>query len=134
MARIRMAVQKRTRQIMMKVIHKTADDLADEAAGDDRLVAWLLARKIRTRLPGEKITLLDAAVKKAGISDREPPYLVSAKSRVEKAIEAYDLANDPSESKNLADKFPDKVTEFTEAMISARDEPETEKFRFWKYE
>ena len=90
MVRIRMAMQKRTREIMMKVIHKTADDLADQAAADDRLVAWLLARKIRTRLSGDKITLLDAAVKEAGISDREPAYLASAKSRVESAIEAYD--------------------------------------------
>lgn len=90
LVRIRMAVQKRTRAIMMKVIHKTADDLADEAAADDRLVAWLLARKIRTRLSGEKITLLDTAIKEAGITDREPAYFAKAKARVEAAIEAYD--------------------------------------------
>ena len=90
MVRIRMAMQKRTRTIMMKVIHKTADDLADAAAGDDRHIAWLLSRKIRTRLPGAKITLLDAAIDAAGITDREPAYLAQAKSRVEAAITAYD--------------------------------------------
>jgi len=89
-ARIRMTVQKRTRKIMMKVIHKTADDLADDAAADDRLVAWLLSRKIRARLPGHKITILDAEIKKAGITDREPTYFVTAKARVEAAIKGYD--------------------------------------------
>ena len=89
-ARIRMAVQKRTRKIMMKVIHKTADDLADAAAADDRLVAWLLSRKIRAKLPGQKITILDAAIKEAGISDTEPPYFAAAKARVEAAIKGYD--------------------------------------------
>jgi hypothetical protein len=44
------------------------------------------------------------------------------------------LGNDPSESKDLAKENPDKVTAFLKAMIEARDEPEVEKFRFWKYE
>ena len=90
MVRIRMAMQKRTRAIMMKVIHATADELADAAAGDDRHVAWLLARKIRTRLPGAKITLLDAAIDAAGMTDREPVYLAQAAARVAAAIKAYD--------------------------------------------
>ena len=89
-ARIRMAVQKRTRTIMMKVIHKTADDLADDAAADDRLAVWLLSRKIRATLPGSKITLLDAALDQARISDREPTYFATAKTRVEVTIKGYD--------------------------------------------
>ncbi len=90
LVRIRMAMQKRTRAIMMKVIHKTADDLADEAAGDDRHAAWLLSRKIRAKLPGAKITLLDAAIDDAGIADAEPVYLAKAKTRVAATITAYD--------------------------------------------
>ena len=89
LARIRMAMQKRTRQIMMKVIHKTADDLADEAAADNRLVGWLLSAKVRAKLPGEKITAFDAAVKQAGFADREPTYVGRAKAGVAAAIEGY---------------------------------------------
>ena len=90
LARIRMAMQKRTREIMMKTIHKTADDLADEAAADDRLVGWLLSAKVRAKLPGEKITAFDAAVKEAGFTDREPAYFARAKGAVELAIKDYD--------------------------------------------
>lgn len=51
----------------------------------------------------------------------------------EAKMELYDLANDPSESKDLAETLPDKVAEMTATLIEARDEPEVEKFRFWKY-
>lgn len=49
-------------------------------------------------------------------------------------LELYHLGNDPSEEKNVAEENPDKVTAFLKAMIEARDEPEVERFRFWKYE
>ena len=49
-------------------------------------------------------------------------------------LELYHLGNDPSESKDLAKENPDKATAFLKAMIEACDEPEVEKFRFWKYE
>ena len=48
-------------------------------------------------------------------------------------MELYDLGKDPSESNDLAGKLPDKVAELTGILIEARDEPEVEKFRFWKY-
>ncbi|MDF1659219.1 MAG: hypothetical protein P1U58_16495, partial [Verrucomicrobiales bacterium] len=51
----------------------------------------------------------------------------------EAKMELYDLAKDPSESKDLAETLPDKVAEMTATLIEARDEPEVEKFRFWKY-
>ena len=49
-------------------------------------------------------------------------------------LELYDLENDLSEENDLAGENPDKVAELLEAMIDARDEPEVERFRFWKYE
>jgi ABC-type taurine transport system substrate-binding protein len=49
-------------------------------------------------------------------------------------MELYHLGEDPSEMVNLAEKHPEKVAEFTKAMIEARDEPEIERFRYWKYE
>jgi hypothetical protein len=75
---------------MMTVIHQTADQLADEAAGDNRLIAWLLARKVRAKMAGQKIAAFDAAVETAGISDREPNYIARAEAAVDAAIERYD--------------------------------------------
>ncbi len=49
-------------------------------------------------------------------------------------LELYHLANDPFEKKDVASVHPEKVAAFTKAMIEARDEPVTEKFRFGKYE
>lgn len=49
-------------------------------------------------------------------------------------LELYDLESDLSEETDLAGENPDKVAELTNAMIDARDEPEVERFRFWKYE
>ena len=89
-ARIRLAMQQRTRIIMMHVIHKIADDLADQGAADDHLIASVLAKKVRAKLPGEKIVAFDAAVKAAKIPDAEPEYFAQAKGRVEAAIKAYD--------------------------------------------
>jgi len=89
-ARIRLAMQQRTRAIMMTVIHKTADELADKGAADDHLIASVLAKKVRAKLPGEKIVAFEAAVKTANIPDAEPQYLTEARRRVQEAIEAYD--------------------------------------------
>ncbi|MEX2579570.1 MAG: arylsulfatase [Verrucomicrobiales bacterium] len=60
--------------------------------------------------------------------------LPSLKKYPEAKVELYDLAEDPSESKDLSGDHPAKVEEFTKTMIEARDEPEIEPFRFWKYE
>ncbi len=49
-------------------------------------------------------------------------------------MELYDLSKDRSESKNLAAKNPELVEELTKLIIESRDEPETERFRFWRYE
>ena len=49
-------------------------------------------------------------------------------------VELYNLADDPSEETDLSGKHPDKVEAFTRLMIESRDEPEIERFRFWKYE
>lgn len=49
-------------------------------------------------------------------------------------LELYHLEEDPSEANNVASQHPDKVAAFTKAMIEARDEPEIERFRYWKYE
>lgn len=89
-ARIRLAMQQRTRVIMMNVIHKTADELSDKAAGDDQLIAALLARQVRAELPADKIAAFDAALKTAKIVDTEANYFARAKKRVEKAMAAYD--------------------------------------------
>ena len=89
-ARIRLAMQQRTRIIMMHVIHKIADDLADQGAADDHLIASVLAKQVRAKLPGEKIVAFDAAVRAAKIPDAEPEYFARAKGRVEAAIKAYD--------------------------------------------
>ncbi len=89
-ARIRVAMQQRTRVIMMQVIHKTADDLADQGAADDQLIASVLAKQVRAKLPGEKIVAFDSAVKAAKIPDLEPQYLAKARDRVEAAMKAYD--------------------------------------------
>lgn len=48
-------------------------------------------------------------------------------------VQLYNLAADPSEEIDVAAQHPDKVAEFTKAMIEARDEPEIERFRYWKY-
>jgi ferric-dicitrate binding protein FerR (iron transport regulator) len=89
-ARIRIAMQQRTRVIMMQMIHKTADELADKGAADDHLIASVLAKQVRAKLPGEKIVAFDAAVKKAKIPDSEPHYIAQAKDRVVTAMNAYD--------------------------------------------
>lgn len=49
-------------------------------------------------------------------------------------LELYHLAKDRSEEKNVAIEHPEKVKAFTEAILSAREEPEFEKFRFGRYE
>lgn len=90
MARIRSAMQKRTRKIMMPTIHKIADDLADQAAADDHLIAWLLSRKVRAALGGEKVAAFDKAAAAAGIAECESAYFAQAKKRVHAAMEAYD--------------------------------------------
>ena len=51
----------------------------------------------------------------------------------ESKMELYDLESDPHESNDLAEDLPDKVAELTATLISAREEPEIERFRFWKY-
>jgi ferric-dicitrate binding protein FerR (iron transport regulator) len=89
-ARIRMASQKRARKIMMNVLHETADELTGEAMKDDRLIAWLLAKTVRAKLPGEKIAAFDTAVKEAGASDREPDYITRAEAAIEDTIKSYD--------------------------------------------
>ncbi|MBL7221053.1 MAG: FecR domain-containing protein [Phycisphaerae bacterium] len=89
-ARIRLAMQQRTRVIMMTVIHKTADELADKGAADDHLIASMLAKKVRAKLPAEKIVAFEAAVKAAKIPDSEPEYFAQAAQRVQDAIKAYD--------------------------------------------
>ena len=89
-ARIRLAVQKRTRQIMMKLMHRNADQFADEAARDDRLIAWLLAKQVRAKLPGETVAAFDAALKERGIADTEPSYIARAEAAVRAAITGYD--------------------------------------------
>ncbi|MAB75515.1 MAG: hypothetical protein CMO47_03530 [Verrucomicrobiales bacterium] len=58
----------------------------------------------------------------------------SLKNNPEGKVELYHLAEDPSEKTNLSGKHPDKVEAFTRLMIESRDEPEIERFRFWKYE
>jgi len=89
-ARIRLAMQQRTRVVMMHVIHKTADDLAARGVADDHPIASVLAKKVRAKLPGEKVVAFDSAVKAAKIPDAEPQYLDQARQRVEKAIGDYD--------------------------------------------
>lgn len=89
-ARIRFASQKRARAVMMPLLHTTADALSDEAARDDLLIGWLLAKQVRAKLPGEKITAFDKAVKDAGISDREPRYLARAEAVLDAAMTTYD--------------------------------------------
>lgn len=89
-ARIRMASQKRARKVMMVTLHKTADELTAEAMKDDRFIAWLLARTVRAKMPGEKVAAFDTAVKNAGASDSEPEYLAKAESAIESAINVYD--------------------------------------------
>jgi hypothetical protein len=89
-ARIRVAMQQRTRVVMMRVIHKTADELADKGAADDHLIASVLAKEVRAKLPGEKIVAFDAAVKAAKIPDSKPEYLAQARRRVEEAMNNYD--------------------------------------------
>ncbi|HOD84387.1 MAG: FecR protein [Planctomycetes bacterium ADurb.Bin126] len=89
-ARIRLAVQQRARVVMMPLIHKTADDLAAKGAADDHLIASVLAKKVRAKLPEDKVAAFDAAVAAAKIPDPAPEYLAQAGQRVQDAIKAYD--------------------------------------------
>lgn len=90
LARIRLAVEQRARQTMTGLIHRTADQLAEEAAGDDRLMAWLLAQHIRAKLPGDTIAVFDAGLVKRGIADTAPDYVARATDAVRAAIDAHD--------------------------------------------
>ena len=90
LARIRLAVEQRARQTMMELIHRTADQLAEEAAGDDRLMAWLLAQHIRAKLPGDTIAAFDVGLVERGIADTAPDYVVRASDAVRAAIETHD--------------------------------------------
>lgn len=90
MALVQSAVQKQTRVVMMPAIHSTADELGAAAANDDRQIAWLLAQNIRARMSGEHVAAFDAAVKDAGLLDREPDYVARAETAVDAAIAAYD--------------------------------------------
>ena len=58
----------------------------------------------------------------------------SVKNNPAGKVELYNLADDPSEETDLSGKHADKVEAFTRLMIESRDEPEIERFRFWKYE
>lgn len=90
-ARIRLAVQQRARVIMAPFIHKTADDLAAQGAADDHLIASVLAKKVRAKLPGEKAAAFDSALAAAKVpADAEADYLAQARRRVEEAIQAYE--------------------------------------------
>ncbi len=89
-ALIRLVSQKRARKVLMEALHETADAVSDEAAADDRLIAWLLARKVRGVLPGEMITAFDKAVTDAGIVDSEARFVTKAEAAIDAAIAAYD--------------------------------------------
>jgi len=89
-ALIRMASQKRARTVMMDLLHETADTLADEAAADDRHIAWLVAKKIRARLRGEQVAAFDKATADAGASDRESAYIAKAEEAIQSAMESYE--------------------------------------------
>lgn len=57
-----------------------------------------------------------------------------AKKNPDAKVELYDLDSDPSERNDLAADHPELVERLTRAMLEARDVPETEAFRFWRYE
>jgi len=90
LARIRLAVERRTRQTMMELIHRTADQLADDAARDDHLMAWLLAQHARAKLPGDANAAFDAGLAERGIADTAQDYVVRTEDAVRAAVNAYD--------------------------------------------
>jgi len=89
-ARIERAVTERTRKIMMRGLHDTADALAVKAAADDLLVAASLAKKIRAKLPADQVKAFDDAVVRAGLTGDESTYLAQAAQRTVSAIQEYD--------------------------------------------
>ena len=89
-ALIERAAMKRTRTSMMASLHRTADAVAVGAAKDENLVAAYLAKAIRAKLPDDKTTAFDAALKAAGITGDEAACLAQAEERIASIIETYD--------------------------------------------
>ena len=89
-ARIQRAVMTRSRKVMMATLHGTADAVAAKAVKDERLVAAVLAKEIRAKLPPDAASAFDAALKKAGITGDESAYLAEAEQAIKSAIEGYD--------------------------------------------
>jgi len=90
LARIRLAVERLARQTMMDLIHRTAGQLVDEAAGDDHLLAWQLAQYVRAKLPGDAVTAFDVGLAKRGIADTASAYVARAEDAIRAAVSAYD--------------------------------------------
>jgi len=90
LARLVLLMQRRTRAHMSSILHDTADRLIAIALEDERLVAWLVAKRIRTEMSGEDAAAFDAALAAAGISDRERLYVARAESAIDEAVRTFD--------------------------------------------
>ena len=89
-ARVQRAVMEQTRSKVMWSLHDTADELALEAAKDEKLLAGRIASAFRAKLSESEATGLDKALEKAGISDGESRYLTEVKKRIAAAVESHE--------------------------------------------
>ena len=87
--RIRFAAQAQARQVMMLALHRAADQVADEAAADDRLIARLRATELRGKIAEGKVEAFDAALAEAGLFGEESEYVGRAETEIEAAIADY---------------------------------------------
>lgn len=88
--RIQQAMMKRTRPIMMKTLHATADKLAADAANDEKLLAAGLGKGVSKEMPEDKAAAFQSALRDAGVTGDESACLEKAKAGIIAAIDAYD--------------------------------------------
>jgi len=123
--RIRMGARFFAQRSMGPLVHGVADQVADEVAADDRLIADLRAAQIRAKLPEGKAAAFDEALKKAGIFGEESEYTERAVAAVKAAVAGY-----VPRTAGLVDPKTGNVVASEEVGVPARDVklwPETRK-------
>ena len=123
--RVRMGARSGAQRTMGPVLHGVADQVADEVAADDRLIANLRAAELRAKLPEGKAAAFDEALKKAGIFGEESDYTERAVAAVKAAVAGY-----VPRTAGLVDPKTGNVVAAEEVGVPAKDEklwPETQK-------
>ena len=114
--RVRFAAQAQARQAMMVALHRAADQVADEAAADDRLIASLRAAEMRKKIAEDQVVPFDAALTEASIFGQESEYVAKVGAAIGAAIAEYE-----PQTTGIIDPKTGRVVVDEEAGIPAAD-------------